>query len=74
MASKMKGSVRKFPNLIHVGFDDVLNDDTPYLLVYEEGITTMEPGQRVAIYQLVEEGIVKGPKSFEPLKRGKNGK
>lgn len=55
---------KTFPSLIHVT-EEGEGDDT-YLVAYKDGIDSLnEPGQPVAIYQLVEVGRVNIEKSFQ---------
>lgn len=55
----------KFPELIHVAWEDG-GDDEWFLTTHQEGVETIDVGQRCAIYKLVEEGTVHGPKTFVP--------
>lgn len=61
--------MKKFPALIHIGFEPDRDGNEDYAVIYSDGVSDMEAGQRVAIYKLVDEGIVRGPKSFVSKKR-----
>ncbi len=61
----------RFPSLVHVFLEDN-GDDTEFLRAAERGVEEIEVGKRCAIYKLVEEGTVQGPKTFVPnVKRRK---
>ena len=55
---------KKFPVLVHVAYEPDANGDDDYLCVYTDGVHSLEPGQRCAIYKRVDKGYVRGPKSF----------
>lgn len=55
---------KKFPEIIHVAYEPDANDEDDYLCVFEDGVASLESGQRCAIYKRVDEGYVRGPKSF----------
>ena len=57
-------SQKKFPFLIHVAYERDANDDDDYPCIYTDGGASIEPGMRVAIYKRVDDGTVRGPKSF----------
>lgn len=56
--------MKKFPPIVHLAFEPNADGEDDYLAVYTDGVSNMEPGQRCAIYKRVEEGTVRGPKSF----------
>ena len=63
-----------FPNLIHVTEEAATNDE-PWLQVRTDGVASCdEPGQKIAIYRLVEVGRVGIAKSFLAPRRGKKRK
>lgn len=60
--------MKKFPPLIHVKIEELQNDPD-YLAVLDDGVFGVDkPGERVAIYKLVEVGTVQITKRF--VKRG----
>ncbi len=56
--------MKKFPRLIHVSYEEDQNGEEDYLCCFTNGVDDLDPGARCAIYQLVEEGVIRGPKSF----------
>lgn len=65
----MTNRLKAFPRLIHVTIEG--DGDSQYYNVNEEGVFGLdEPGQQVAIYQLVEVGKVQIQKSFQSSRRG----
>jgi hypothetical protein len=56
--------MKKFPVLVHLAYVPTTDGEDDYLCVYTDGVFSMEPGQRCAIYKRIDEGIVRGPKSF----------
>jgi hypothetical protein len=62
-------SQKKFPAIVHVAYEPNADGEDDYLCVYTDGVVSMEPGQRCAIYKRVDEGAVRGPKSFISKKR-----
>jgi len=59
----------KFPRIIHATVEESGNDD-PWLHVHTDGVSSMDvPGQRVAIYRLVDIGRVQIAKSFVRAQR-----
>ena len=56
--------MKRFPDTIHAAYEENQDGDEEYLVVFSNGVRDMEPGQRVAIYKRVDEGVVRGPKSF----------
>ncbi len=55
---------KKFPVLVHLAYEPNTDGDDDYLVVHADGVASMEPGQRCAIYKRIDEGAVRGPKSF----------
>lgn len=45
--------MKKFPKLVHLAYEDNVDGEEDYLVVYTGGVSLMEPGQRYAIYKLV---------------------
>lgn len=62
--------MKKFPLLVHLAYEPDSDGNDDYLCVYTDGVHSMQPDQRCAIYKRVDEGKVRGPKSFVS-KRGK---
>lgn len=58
-----KSKSKQFPELVHLAYIDAGTEDE-FLDVRTDGVFSLEPGQRCAIYKLVDEGKVHGPKSF----------
>ena len=56
--------MKKFPPIVHLAYEPNADGDEDYLCVYTDGVQSLESGQRCAIYKRVEEGSVRGPKSF----------
>lgn len=56
--------MKKFPPLVHLAYEPNARGEEDYLAVYTDGVQSMEPGQRCAIYKRVDIGAVCGPKSF----------
>jgi NADH:ubiquinone oxidoreductase subunit len=63
--------MKKFPQIVHMAFEENADGEDDYLAVYTDGIDSLEPGQRCAIYKRIEEGTVRGPKSFVSKKRNR---
>lgn len=65
----MANRLKTFPNLIHVTIEG--EDENQYYNVSEDGVVGIDvPGQKVAIYKLVEVGQVRIEKSFQASRRG----
>lgn len=62
-------STKKFPLLVHLAYESDTDGNDDYLCVYTDGVYSMEPSQRCAIYKLVDEGYVRGPKAFVSKQR-----
>ena len=62
--------MKKFPNVIHVTREDAGSPDE-WLQVHRHGVSDVdEHGQSIAIYKLVEVGVVTIQKSFtKPAKK-----
>ena len=56
--------MKKFPQIVHLAFEVNADGEEDYLAVYTDGVFSLEPDQRCAIYKRVDEGRVRGPKSF----------
>jgi hypothetical protein len=55
---------KAFPQVVHLAYELNSDGDDDYLCVFTDGVQSLEPGQRVAIYKRVDQGVVRGPKSF----------
>lgn len=55
---------KRFPEIVHLAFEPDRDGEDDYLCVYTDGVSSLEPGQRCAIYKRIDEGSVRGPKSF----------
>jgi len=55
---------KKFPRIVHMAYEPDQDGRDDYLATYSDGVATIDAGRRCAIYKLVDEGIVRGPKSF----------
>lgn len=62
----------KFPALLHVIVEGEEGDDAPWLNVFMDGVASIDEAERrVAIYKLVDEGIVSIQKQFVSKRRKK---
>jgi len=66
---RARSSMKKFPELVHLAYEPNADGEEDYLCVFTDGVHSLEPGQRVAIYKRIDEGEVRGPKSFVSKKR-----
>ena len=55
---------KTFPAVVHVAYEPDSDGEDDYLCVYTDDISSLEAGQRCAIYKCVDEGVVRGPESF----------
>jgi len=51
-------NVKRFPSPIHVVYALDADGHDDYLTLYTDGVTWIQPGQRVAVYTKIDEGRV----------------
>ena len=55
---------KQFPKIVHLAFAPNSDGEEDYLCVFADGVFSLEPDQRCAIYKRIDEGFVRGPKAF----------